>query len=35
MSSDHARVAANADVFSGFAELYDLRRPAKKTKIKK
>ena len=27
MSSDRARVAANADVFSGFAELYDLRRP--------
>jgi len=27
MSSDRARVAANADRFSGFAELYDTHRP--------
>ena len=27
MSSDRARVAANADRFSGFAELYDRQRP--------
>ena len=27
MSSDRARVAANADRFSGFAEIYDMHRP--------
>src|SRR5271169_4166340 len=27
MSSDRARVAANTDRFSGFAELYDKQRP--------
>jgi hypothetical protein len=27
MSSDRAHVAANADRFSGFAELYDRHRP--------